>query len=243
MGKRLRQQRRGAGRGRYRSKKKRYKVDLSYRDYDDMEKTGMLRGQVVKFVDDPAREALLMKVKYDTEEEGYLLAPEGACIGDYVEVGVQAKAAMGNVLPIYMIPDGAYIYNIEKTPGDGGKFVKAPGSFGILVSKEKGVAYVKLPSKKVVKIPSEGRAQVGVICGGGKKDKPLMKAGKAYYKHRSKAKVWPTVRGVAKNVYSHPHGGKQHHEGKSTTVARGAPPGSKVGHIAASRTGRKKAKG
>ncbi len=244
MGKRLKSQRRGGGRPKYRSPKKRYKVRLAYRGYDDIEQAGMLRAQVTGFVDDPAREALLMKVKYDNEEEGYLLAPEGIAKGDCVEQGVQAKVAIGNVLPIYRIPDGTYIYNIEKRPGDGGKMVKAPGSFGILVSKERGVAYVKLPSRKVITVSSEGRAQVGIINGGGKTDKPLLKAGKAFHKHKAKSRSsWPKVRGVAMSAYDHPYGGKQHHKGRSSSVARGAPPGRKVGHIASKRTGRKKSKG
>ena len=69
-----------------------------------------------------------------------------------------------------------------------------------------------------------------------------MKAGKAYYKNKGKATIWPYTRGVAMSPYSHPHGGKQHHEGRPTTVKRGAPPGQKVGHIAAKSTGRKKTK-
>ena len=53
---------------------------------------------------------------------------------------------------------------------------------------------------------------------------------------------WPKVRGVAKNAYSHPFGGKAHHPGKSTIVSRYAPPGAKVGLVAARQVGRKKGK-
>ncbi len=240
MGKRLKPQRRGRGTPRWRSPKQRFKVKLRYRTYDDVEKTGVIRGQVVDFLDDPGRSALLMKVKYDNNEEGFLLAPEGICEGDYVELGVQAKIAFGNVLPLYLIPEGTYIYNIEKIPGDGGKFIKAPGTFGVVVGREKDAVSIKLPSKKTILVSSESRAQVGIVNGGGIKERPLMKAGTAHYKHKAKStRVWPKVRGVAMSAYNHPHGGKQHHAGTSTSVARGAPPGSKVGHIASRRTGRK----
>ena len=43
------------------------------------------------------------------------------------------------------------------------------------------------------------------------------------------------------NPASHPHGGGRH-VGRPTTVARNTPPGRKVGHIAARRTGRRKGK-
>ena len=46
------------------------------------------------------------------------------------------------------------------------------------------------------------------------------------------------VRGVAMNPVEHPHGGGNHqHIGHPSTVGRGAPPGMKVGLIAARRTG------
>jgi len=242
MGNRLRHQRRGKGSPKYRANSSKYKTELGYRVYDDIEKTSMLKGEVLGFLDDPSKEAILMDVRYDNGERQYLIAPEGIAVGDSIEAGVQAKVINGSVLPLYMIPDGAPIFNVEVSPGAGGKLVRSPGSYATLVSKDSKSVYVKLPSKKTVKISNECRAQIGVISGGGKKEKPLMKAGNAFYKHRAKGKIWPYTRGVAMSPYSHPHGGKQHHAGRSTTVKRGDPPGKKVGHIAARSTGRRKGK-
>ncbi len=242
MGKRLKQQRRGKGTPRYRAPSHRYKADLRFRTYDDVEKTGMLRAKVLRFVDDPARTALLMEVQYDNGEKGFLLAPEGIAIGDEFDVGAQGKIRLGSVLPLYSIPEGFYVYNIEKEPGDGGKFVRSSGSFGILISKEEGKAYIQLPSKRKIVVSTECRAQIGVVAGAGRVEPPLLKAGNNYYKKKAQNKLWPVVRGVHQAAYNHPHGGKQHHAGKPTTVARGTPPGAKVGHIAARRTGRRKGK-
>ncbi len=242
MGNRLKQQKRGAGRPRYLSPGHRFKTDLKYRNYDDIEKTGVLTGKVVSFVDDPARTALLMKVKYENNESGLLLAPEGISLGDEVDVGVQGRLKLGCVLPLYRIPDGAYIYNIERNPGDGGSMVKASGSYANIVAKEGKIVYIKLPSKTTVVISNECRAQIGVIAGGGRLEKPMLKAGNNHYKKKAQNRLWPVVRGVHQAAYSHPHGGKQHHVGKPTTIARSSPPGSKVGHIAARQTGRRKGK-
>jgi large subunit ribosomal protein L2 len=149
---------------------------------------------------------------------------------------------MGNIMPLYRVPDGAYIYNIERNPGDGGRFVKAPGSYANVVSKEGNRVLVKLPSRAVVSLSNECRVQLGIICGGGRLEAPLMKAGTAFHKYKARNRLWPTLRGVHMAAYNHPHGGKQHHTGKPTTVSRGSPPGSKVGHIAARQTGRRKSK-
>lgn len=240
MGKRLNQQRRGSGSPSYRSPHSRYKVDLIYRTYDDVEKTSVLTGTVIGFLDDPGRDAILMEVRYENNETVHLLAPEGIALGDEIDIGAQGRLNPGSVLPLYRIPDGAYIFNLERHPGDGGKLVRAPGSFAVLVSREGDQVFVKLPSKTTLVLSNECRAQLGVISGGGRLEKPLMKAGAAHYKYRARNRLWPKVRGVHKAAYSHPHGGKQHHAGKPTTVSRGAPPGSKVGHIAARSTGRRK---
>jgi large subunit ribosomal protein L2 len=242
MGKRLKQQKRGRGSPRYRAPTKRFKADLNYRPYDDVEKTGVLTGRVLSLVDDPARTALLMQVLYENNERGWLLAPEGIAVGDRIEVGSQGRLTLGSVLPLYRMPDGAYIFNIERNAGDGGKMVKAPGSYANIVAKEGKIVYVKLPSRATVVLSNECRAQLGVVSGGGRLEKPMLKAGNQFHKMTARHRLWPVPRGVHQSAYNHPHGGKQHHVGKPTTVARSTPPGGKVGHIAARQTGRRKGK-
>ena len=80
--------------------------------------------------------------------------------------------------------------------------------------------------------------RVGIVAGGGRIDKPLLKAGRAYHKYKVKRNCWPKTRGVCMNPVDHPHGGGNHqHIGHASTVARDSAPGQKVGLIAARRTG------
>ena len=98
---------------------------------------------------------------------------------------------------------------------------------------------IKLPSGAKKIVPSGCRAMIGQVAGGGRTEKPLLKAGNAYHKFKVKRNCWPKVRGVAMNPVEHPHGGGNHqHIGHASTVRRDAPPGQKVGLIAARRTGR-----
>ncbi|KAK4754077.1 hypothetical protein SAY87_002181 [Trapa incisa] len=102
-----------------------------------------------------------------------------------------------------------------------------------------GLSIIKLPSGSKKIVPSGCRAMIGQVAGGGRTEKPLLKAGNAYHKFRVKRNCWPKVRGVAMNPVEHPHGGGNHqHIGHASTVRRDAPPGQKVGLIAARRTGR-----
>ena len=76
---------------------------------------------------------------------------------------------------------------------------------------------------------SRCRATVGVVAGGGRIDKPLLKAGRAYHKYKVKRNCWPKVRGVAMNPVEHPFGGGNHqHIGNPSTCRRDCSPGSKV---------------
>jgi large subunit ribosomal protein L2 len=170
-----------------------------------------------------------------------LLAAEGVHVGQEFRVGGE-QVAEGNIIALKLVPEGTLIYNIEARPGDGGKFVRSGGTAALVVAREAGRVTVRLPSGAFKQLNPNCRATVGVVAGGGRNDKPLAKAGKAFYTWRSKGRLWPRVRGVAKNPVDHPHGGGNAHrkEGKPTTVARNTPPGRKVGHIAARRTGLRK---
>lgn len=239
MGKRLITQNRGRGTPRYRAPSHRYRYKIEYRKFDGKEKRSKLVGEVVELLRDPLHSSVLMRVVFEGGEERVYFAPEGIKVGDRIEEGVGASLSIGSILPLSEIPEGAPVYNIEVRPGDGGRLVRTAGNAAYIRAKEGDNVYVRLPSRRTVLISGRCRAQLGCLSMGGKSELPLMKAGNAYYKMKARNKRWPIVRGVAMNPVDHPFGGKQHHSGKGTAVARNAPPGRKVGHIAARTTGRR----
>lgn len=97
---------------------------------------------------------------------------------------------------------------------------------------------LRLPSGQRKTISGKCRASVGIIAGGGRTDKPVLKAGNLFHKFKRKRKMWPITRGVVMNPVDHPHGGGNHkHIGKPSTVSRFCPPGQKIGLRGARRTG------
>lgn len=237
MGKMLRQQRRGKGGNAYRKPPNTYKADVEFGPIPKGEK---IYGEVMEFIDDPGHTAPLMKIKYDDKSENMLFAPEGMKVGDRIQEGSGAEVKRGSIMPLQKIPDGMLVYNIEEVPGDGGKYARAAGNSATIVSHSVDSVTLLMPSKKMIDINQNCRAQIGIIAGGGMGMMPILKAGRNFYiKHATNAH-WPVNRGVKMNPVDHPFGGKQHHKGTSSTVSRNAPPGAKVGHIAARRTGRRK---
>ena len=152
-----------------------------------------------------------------------------------------ATLVPGNCIPLENMPPGTVINNIEKMPGDKGAFAKTSGGFGQIIGHIEGAGKtrLRLPSGQKKTISSLARACIGIVAGGGRIDKPLLKAGRAFHKYKAKRNSWPKTRGVAMNPVEHPHGGGNHqHIGHPSTVKRDAVPGQKVGLIAARRTGK-----
>ncbi|KAJ1934929.1 60S ribosomal protein L2 [Linderina pennispora] len=244
MGRVIRAQRKGAG-SVFKSHTHRRQGAAKLRAADYAEREGYIRGLVKEIIHDPGRGAPLAKIqfrdpyRFKTRTELFI-ATEGMYTGQFVFCGKKAQLVVGNTLPIGEMPEGTIISNIEEKPGDRGTLARTSGNYATIIghNHDEGVTRVKLPSgnKKVLK--SGCRATIGIVAGGGRIDKPILKAGRAFFKFRAKRHSWPRTRGVAMNPVDGPHGGGNHqHIGHASTIARSAVPGQKVGLIAARRTG------
>ncbi len=238
MGRNLISQRRGKGSATFRAPSFRWAGKVEHRH---LSQPGTLTGEVRDLVRSQGHSTPLAEVRYADGEDDLLLAPEGLRVGDKVAIGADAPVQPGNTLPLRNLPEGTLIFNIENSPGDGGKFVRSSGTFARVVAKLNDAVIVILPSKKEKVFNPNCLATVGVCAGGGRKEKPFLKAGKKYHAMRKKNLYWPRVKGVAKNAQDHPFGGSRSlRKGRPTVAPRNAPPGRKVGMIRARRTGRRK---
>ncbi|XP_014681401.1 PREDICTED: 60S ribosomal protein L8 [Priapulus caudatus] len=245
MGRVIRAQRKGAG-SVFKAHVKTRKGSPKLRPVDFAERHGYIKGVVRDIIHDPGRGAPLAKVqfrdpyRYKLRNELFI-APEGLHTGQFVYCGKKAHLQVGNVLPISAMPEGTIICNVEEKTGDRGRLARTSGNYATVISHNPDTkrSRIKLPSGTKKVVPSTNRAMVGIVAGGGRIDKPIMKAGRAYHKYKVKRNCWPKVRGVAMNPVEHPFGGGNHqHIGKASTVRRDASHGRKVGLIAARRTGR-----
>lgn len=211
--------------------------------YPSFELKEQREGEVIDLIHETGREAPLAKVRFEKGEIFQFPAVLGTKVGSKIQFGLKSEIKEGNVTSIQNIPDGTIVCNLEKHYGDGGSLVKSVGTNATIFSHgEEGVT-VKLPSGKFKILNKKNRAVIGTLAGGGVSERPLMSAGGTWRKFRTKGRKFPIVRGVAQAAYVHPHGGGRHqHVGQSSTVSRDAPPGAKVGSIAARKTGRARIK-
>ena len=151
---------------------------------------------------DPNRTAYIALLQDTEGTKSYIVAPEGLKAGDVVYSGPEADIKPGNTLPIANIPVGTVINNIELYPGKGAQLVRSAGAMAQLISKENGVAQVRLPSGEVRLVRLDCKATIGQV---GNVEHDTVKIGKAG-KTRHKG-IRPTVRGSVMNPCDHPHGG------------------------------------
>ncbi len=176
--------------------KRRYRIIDFRRDKFDVP------GRVETIEYDPNRSARIALVVYEDGERRYILAPAGLKVGDTVMSGPNAEVSTGNALPIRSIPLGTTIHNIELYPGRGGQLVRSAGNSAQLVAKEGTMAQVRLPSGEVRFIDMNSLATIGQVSNPEHAQVTVGKAGRNRWMGKR-----PTVRGVAMDPSSHPHGG------------------------------------
>jgi len=242
MGKRIRVQRRGRGGSTFRaSTHKRvapakYPLTMGTKEYFET----TVKGVIEELVHDPGRGGPLALIKFENRETCYTVVPEGVYLGQQIQAGGKASVEVGNILPIGRIPEGTVICNIELQPGDGGKIAKSSGTYAMVVTHTAQGTIIKLPSGKTKYIDDHCRATIGVVSGAGRTEKPFLKAGAIFHLMRAKGHKYPRTRGRAMVAAVHPYGSSKRSARKGTTTSHGAPPGQKVGLIAARGAGRKK---
>jgi len=226
MGKRIRSRRRGNGSATWRSPSHRHCGPIKYPQLRE------LSGRVIDIFHDPGHKAPVARIRLENGQVINMISHEGLTVDQTILIGPNVRAEAGNVTVLREIPEGTSVFNIESHPGDGGQFVRTGGTSAVVVSQGNKTV-VQLPSGQFKPFDPMCRATIGIIAGGGRGDKPFLKAGKRSHSLRSIAKKYPWVSGVAMNPVDHPHGGGSHqHIGRPSCVSRHAPPGRKVGHIA-----------
>ncbi len=170
---------------------------------------------------DPNRSARIVLLHYIDGEKRYILHPTGLNVGDMVMSGPEADIRVGNALPLWAIPLGSQIHNIEMEIGRGGVLVRSAGGAAQLMAKEGEYVIIRLPSGETRKVHKNCFATLGQIGNIDHQNVRIGKAGRSRWLGRR-----PTVRGSAMNPRDHPHGGG---EGRAP---RGMSPKTKWGKTA-----------
>jgi large subunit ribosomal protein L2 len=162
-------------------------------------------GKVVTIEYDPNRSCDIALIQYADGEKRYILCPEGLKLEDTIVAGESVEPKVGSASSLSSLPVGTVVHNVELTPGKGGQIARGRAT---IQAKEGGYIHLKLPSGEVRKVRKECYATVGNLGNIDWKNRVIGKAGR-----NINMGIRPTVRGVAQNPRSHPHGGGEGRSG------------------------------
>ena len=180
----------------------------SYRVIDFKRDKSGVPAKVASIEYDPNRSARIALLHYVDGEKRYIIAPVGLDVGRVVMSGPTADILVGNALELKNIPAGTVVHNIELRPGKGAQMARSAGAQAQLISKESGIALLKLPSAEIRRVPLECMATIGQVGNVEHENESHGKAGKTRWLGKK-----PHNRGVSMNPVDHPHGGG---EGKTS---------------------------
>jgi large subunit ribosomal protein L2 len=199
-----------------------------------------IKGVIDSLLHDPGRGAPLAFVKFETGDTCYMVPPEGTYQGQEIQLGGQAPADVGNILPLGKIPEGTLVSNLELRPGDRGKLAKSSGAYATVVAHTPQGTMIRLPSRRTRYVNDYCMATIGVVAAAGRTDKPFLNAGEKFHLMTAKGHKYPRTSGRKMVPAVHPYGSSKKSARRTTTTSHGAPPGQKVGLIAARGPGQKK---
>ncbi|MEK7587363.1 MAG: 50S ribosomal protein L2 [Patescibacteria group bacterium] len=179
-----------------------------YRTIDWMRDKIGIEGRVVSIEYDPNRTANIALLSYADGEKRYILSPVGLAVGQQVISGDAGDVRVGNSMLLGSIPVGSVIHNVEIHPGHGAQMIRSAGSSAAVLSKDGDIVQLKLPSGEVRAFKAACRATIGQVGNEEWRNRVIGKAGRN--RHMG---IRPTVRGVAQNPRTHPHGGGEGRSG------------------------------
>lgn len=115
---------------------------------------------------------------------------------------IDLNSKVGNCIPLANARIGTWVHNIECRPGQGGKMVRAAGTYAKVVQEPGAKCVLRLPSGAEKAVDSRCHATIGIVSNPSHGTRKLRKAGHSRWLGRR-----PVVRGVAMNPLDHPHGG------------------------------------
>ncbi len=166
---------------------------------------------------DPNRSGFIGLVVYKDGERRYMLLPKSVKVGDTITTSETAAATPGNRMPLKNVPIGAFVYNVEIKPGNGGKLGRSAGTHIEVIARDQGYADLKMPSSEVRKVLDTCWASIGEVSNDEHHLVVFGKAGRSRWKG-----IRPTVRGTAMNPVDHPHGGGEGRQGRGLRRAKSA---------------------
>lgn len=174
-----------------------------YRKIDFLRNKRNIVGKVATIEYDPNRRTKIALIHYRDGEKKYILCPEGLELNSIIQSGNKdIPIQIGNTMSLEFIPLATEIHNIGLSTFQGGKIVRAAGSYATVLAKVGDYVTLRLPSKEIRLVHKTCCATIGRLSNMDAYSINRGKAGRTRWLGKR-----PAVRGVVMNPCDHPHGG------------------------------------
>ena len=179
---------------------------FNLRRYVDFFRLKKTEGNFISYDIDKKYSSFLALIKYNDGSVAYNLAADDLKKNQKISTSFNTQLNIpGITKPLGWIKNGSNVFNLELKPLDGGKIIRAAGTFGKILgaNKNKDKILIKLPSKKRQYFSKYCLATVGRSSHVFHFLKVLGKAGISRFYN-----IRPSVRGETMNPIDHPNGGR-----------------------------------
>src|SRR3989442_11671586 len=133
---------------------------------------------------DPNRTARIALLHYADGEKRYILAPKGLAVGDTVVSGPGSDIRVGNTMPLFEIPLGTTVHNVELKIGRGGQLCRSAGTGVQVGAKEGNYVTLRLRSTEMRVVRRARLAPLGDVSHGGDERLSVGQGGKTRWRGR-----------------------------------------------------------
>ena len=151
----------------------------SYRMIDFKRRKWDMEATILRLEYDPNRSAFIALIEYADGEKTYILAPQRVGEGDKVIAGDKVDVKPGNAMPLYSVPVGSIVHNVEMKPGKGGQIARAAGGYVQVTGRDRGYVLLRLASGEQRYVRSDCMATVGAVSNPDNQNQKLAKAGRS----------------------------------------------------------------
>ncbi len=185
-------------------------VSRLYRFIDFKRSLWGLNAYIKRLEYDPNRSGYIALILYENGIISYILAADNSTYDSIIKTGSDIKLGINNAKPLYTIPLGLKIFNLEYKLGKGGILKRSAGTAAQILKKNLGTkhAVIKISKKYELILNYICLSTLGRVSNVNHEFKKYKKAGSLRLLGKR-----PHVRGVAMNPIDHPHGGG---EGKTS---------------------------
>jgi large subunit ribosomal protein L2 len=118
---------------------------------------------VLSIQSDPYRTSLIALISYKTGLLSYILAPHLLIRGSLIFSGPSSDISVGNSLPLFSLPIGSFVHNVELKPGKGAQLFRSAGTFAKIIKKDSRSAILRFHSGKFFSLSIQSMATLGVV--------------------------------------------------------------------------------